>query len=59
MRITHLTLSNETRQLAAMRAAQLRRTLSEYFTLLVKADADTAGLSDFLAPPAQSEGRSE
>lgn len=49
MRVTHLNLSETTRQLAGMRSAQLRCSIAEYVSRLVRADADAAGLSDFLA----------
>ena len=48
MKITQLTLDDEIRQLAAMRSAMLKRTLSEYVTALVAADAGQAGLTDLL-----------
>lgn len=60
MRITQLKLSDQARRLAAMRAAQLRCSLSRYVAGLIQSDADTAGLSDFLAMPesgAPSEGQ--
>jgi hypothetical protein len=49
MRVTHLNLTETTRQLAAMRAAQLKISMAEHVSRLVRADADAAGLSDFLA----------
>lgn len=49
MRVTHLNLTETTRQLAGMRSAQLRISMAEYVSRLVRADADTAGLSHFLA----------
>jgi len=51
MRVTQLKLSDQARQLAAMRAAQLRCSLSYYVTRLIQSDADSAGLSSFLAVP--------
>jgi hypothetical protein len=49
MRVTHLNLTETTRQLAGMRSAQLRISMAEYVSRLVRADSDLAGLSDFLA----------
>lgn len=49
MRVTHLNLTETTRQLAAMRAAQLKISMAEHVSRLIKSDADAAGLSDFLA----------
>lgn len=55
MRVTHLTLSDQTRRLAAMRAAQLRRSMSEYVARLIQTDADTVGLSEFLSTKTPDE----
>jgi hypothetical protein len=48
MRITHLQFDERTRQLTAMRAAMLKRSMSQYVTALVVADAEAAGLGDFV-----------
>ena len=49
MRVTHLTLDETTRQLAAMRASIRLRNMAEHVADLIRADADAAGLTDFLA----------
>ena len=49
MRVTHLTLPDEIRHLAAIRAAEQKRTLSQYVASLVRDDADLAGLRQYLA----------
>lgn len=46
--ITHLQLSESERQLANVRAAMLRLTLSEYIGHLVRTDARLSGLIDLV-----------
>jgi hypothetical protein len=55
MKVTHLNLTDEIRTLSAMRAAELRLSVTEYISRLVTADASEAGLTDYLrVPPVSS-----
>lgn len=56
MKVTHLNLGDELRTLAVMRAAELRLSLTEYVSRLVVADAEKAGVSDFLGSPGKVGG---
>lgn len=57
VKTTHVDFSDEIRTLATMRAAQGRIRLSEYLTRLVVADAENAGLLDYLdASPDNKQG---
>ncbi len=57
VKTTHVDFSDEVRTLGTMRASQLRLRLSEYLTKLVIADAEKAGLLDYLdASPNSKQG---
>ena len=47
-KVTHLTLPDRERQLAAMRAAQQGLSLSDYVTSIIREDAERAGLIQYL-----------
>lgn len=47
-KVTHLTLPDGERQLAAMRAAQQGLSLSDYVTRIIREDAERAGLLQYL-----------
>jgi len=46
--VTHLTLPDRERQLAAIRAAQQGLTLSDYAAKVIREDAERAGLLQYL-----------
>ncbi|MEO8179589.1 MAG: hypothetical protein ABI895_12220 [Deltaproteobacteria bacterium] len=47
-KVTHLTLPDRERQLAAMRAAQQGLSLSDYTAKVIREDAERAGLIRYL-----------
>ena len=47
-KVTHLTLPDRERQLAAMRAAQAGLSLSDYVARIIREDAERAGLLQYL-----------
>jgi len=48
VKITHLSLDAAVRQLATIRSAELQLNLTEYFSLLIRRDAEGAGLTRYL-----------
>jgi hypothetical protein len=52
-KVTHLTLPDPMRQLAAMRAAQAGLSLSDYVARIIEADAERTGLLQYLGAAAE------